>query len=396
MTYQKFHKWQCLEVPNKFASISAALSYCKREITDWGEETFFQIKIADGEYYFDQIEIDFFSDKVEIIGNLTHPEKVQLHFNSLHNRCGFLMQRGNGIFKIDGVTINGYGGFKAYGNWENDSYGAGIMCTYNSQVLVGSKVRVNKFYYGIAASYGSSIRCEPGVIVQFAGDAGFFAYAASLDAQHCEAYHCAHIIENLGFGFCAESDGSINADCSNAAHNHMAGFYALTNGSIWCHDSSANDNCYGYLALHTGVLSCNSINRRTNAYQNHGYGFFADNGSRILANKCLANENALGGFFARHHASIDITKATANYNRGPGYIAINATLLGNAAQAKFNQGSGFVIGQGGFLDGEKILSYGNQGFGFDMNNCQAFLPNARGWKNIKGRMQKVYSWVAIR
>jgi len=77
-------------------------------------------------------------------------------------------------------------------------------------------------------------------------------------------------------------------------------------------------------------------------------------------------------------------------------MAINATLLGNAAQAKFNRGSGFVIGQGGFLDGEKILSYGNQDFGFDMNNCQAFLPNARGWKNIKGRMQKMYSWIAIR
>lgn len=388
--------FQVLAVPSRFATITDALNYCKRQITDYGDERFFQIKIADGVYYFDQIEIDFFSDKVEIIGNVAHPENVQLHFSSLDNRCGFLLQRGNGIFKIDGVTINGHGGFLGYGQWADESYGAGIMCAYNSQLLVGTGVRVNHFYYGIAARYGASVRCEPGVIVQFAGDVGFFAYAGSMDAQHCEAYHCAHVVEDLGFGFCAESGGFINADCSNAAHNHMAGFYALTNGSLWCHDSSANDNRHGYLALHNGVLSANSINRRTNAYQNFGYGFFADNGGRILANRCMANENTVGGFFARHHASIDITKATANHNAGHGYVAINATLLGNAAQARFNQGSGFVIGQAGFLDGEYLMAYGNHAYGFELNHAQAYIPNARGWKNGLGRMLKNYSWVAIR
>ena len=113
--------FQILAVPSRFATITDALNYCKRQITDYGDERFFQIKIADGVYYFDQIEIDFFSDKVEIIGNVAHPENVQLHFSSLDNRCGFLLQRGNGIFKIDGVTINGHGGFLGYGQWADES-----------------------------------------------------------------------------------------------------------------------------------------------------------------------------------------------------------------------------------------------------------------------------------
>lgn len=396
MNKKALNRWQRIDVPAMFSSIVEALAYCKTQLANLGDKGFIQIKIADGDYYLHQVEIDFFSDRVEIIGNLENPENVQLHFDDLQNRCGFLMQRGNGIFKIDGLTINGTKAFLGYGQWHDEGYGAGIMCTYNSQVLVGSKVRINKFYYGVAARFGSGIRCEPGVIVQFAGDVGFFAYAGSVDAQHCEAYHCAHLDEDLGFGFCAESGGFINADNSVSAHNHMAGFYALTNGSMWCHDSSANDNKHGYMALHGGVLSCNSINRRTNAYHNYGYGFFADNGGKILANRCLGNENRVGGFFARHHASIDITHATANDNQGHGYTAINATLLGNGAEARFNQGNGFVIGQSGFLDGEFLMAYGNQGYGFDLNNCQAFMPNARGWKNDLGRMRKLNSWVTIK
>lgn len=385
-----------LNVPHQYPTIAAALAAAKQRVKRIDKDAFIQIAIADGDYYLEQIEIDFFSDQVEIIGNLNDPDRVKLFFNTTQNRCGFLMQRGNGIFKIDGVTINGVGGFIEYGVWANECYGAGIMCTYNSQLLVGAHVRINRFYYGVAARFGASIRCEPGVIVQFAGDVGFFAYAGSLDAQHCQAYHCAHLVESLGFGFCAEADGFINADCSNAAHNHMAGFYALTNGSMWCHDSSANDNQHGYLAIHGGVLTCNGINGRTNAYRNFGYGYFADNGGRILANRGIGNENTRGGFFARHHASIDITMATANGNQGNGYVAINATLLGNGAEARFNQGHGFVIGQAGFLDGEWLMSFGNQGYGFDLNNCQAFMPNARGWRNVLGRMRKVHSWVAIR
>ena len=388
--------WLRITVPEMFVSLADAVAFCKVQVAHLGKHGFIQIKIADGEYYLDQIEIDFFSDKVEIIGNVEHPDAVKLHFYNRHNRCGFLMQRGNGIFKIDGVTINGHDGFQAYGLWHDECYGAGIMCTYNSQVLVGAGVRINRFYYGVAARYGASIRCEPGVIVQYAGDAGFFAYASSIDAQHCESYHCAHFSDGLGFGFCAEAGGFINADNSRSAHHAKAGFYALTNGSLWCHDSSANDNQHGYLALHGGVLTCNSLNSRTNAFHNREYGYFADNGGRILANRCMSNHNGVGGFFARHHASIDITHAAARDNQGNGYVAINATLLGNGAHAHFNQGHGFMIGQGGFLDGEFLLAYGNQGYGFDLNNAQAFMPNARGLKNVKGRMQKLHSWVAIR
>ena len=112
--------------------------------------------------------------------------------------------------------------------------------------------------------------------------------------------------------------------------------------------------------------------------------------------RSLGNENVIGGYFARHHASIDITHANANHNEGHGYTAVNATLLGNGAEARFNQGNGFVIGQSGFLDGSFLMAYGNAGYGYHLDHCQAFMPYARGWKNALGRMHKVHSHVAIK
>lgn len=391
----QLNHWQCLEVPAQFATIQAALNYCKSQLNQLGEHGFLQIKIADGVYHLTQVEIDFFSDRVEIIGNLDDPSRVVLNFDNLSNHCGFLMQRGNGIFKINGLTINGTQAWQTYGIWANESYGAGIMCNYNSQVLIGSQVRINHFYYGIAARYGSSVRCEPGVIVQHAGDAGFFAYAASIDAQSCEAYHCAHLSHGLGFGFCAEADGFINADRSKSAHNHVAGFYALTNGSMWCHDSIADNNEHGYLAIHGGVLTCNSMNRRTNAYNNYGYGYYANNGGRILANRCLGNNNTRGGFMARFQSSIDITHASANHNMGHGFGAMNATLFGNGAEARFNQGHGYMLRQQAYLEAEYLMAYGNHGYGFYLLNAQATIPHARGWKNQQGRMFKTHSYVIV-
>ncbi|MFO1365539.1 MAG: hypothetical protein U1E98_04295 [Moraxella osloensis] len=75
-------------------------------------------------------------------------------------------------------------------------------------------------------------------------------------------------------------------------------------------------------------------------------------------------------------------------NEGHGYTAVNATLLGNGAEARFNQGNGFVIGQSGFLDGSFLMAYGNAGYGYHLDHCQAFMPYARGWKNALGRMHK--------
>ena len=121
MMRQRINHWQRINVPSQFATLASALAYCKDQLANLGEKGFIQIKIADGEYYLDQIEIDFFSDKVEIIGNVHNPDNVKLHFNNSHNRCGFLMQRGNGIFKIDGMTINGAKGFQGYGMWSDES-----------------------------------------------------------------------------------------------------------------------------------------------------------------------------------------------------------------------------------------------------------------------------------
>ena len=70
------NRWQRIDVPQTFPNIHAALAYCKSQLNNLGDKGFIQIKIADGEYYLSQVEIDFFSDRVEIIGNLDNPDTV--------------------------------------------------------------------------------------------------------------------------------------------------------------------------------------------------------------------------------------------------------------------------------------------------------------------------------
>lgn len=385
------NEWLRLDVPSVFTSIQAAVDYCKFKLPSLTPNGFLQIKIADGTYTLTQIEIPFATDRVEIIGNTTNPNNVTLNFDARNNACGFIFQRGNSIYKIDGLTINGVGGWVSKGVWNTQCYGAGIMCNYNSQVLVGSKVRINKFYYGVSSRYGSGVRCEPGVIVQQAGDCGFFAYAASLDCQGCEAYHCAHTAEGLGFGFCAEQNGTIDASYSKAAHNGVAGFYALSNGSMWAYDLASSENKHGVLALSGGQISCNKMTTPSNSFRNTEYGYYASGGGKLNCNSALSASNGKGGFYADIKSSIDITVSTASQNSGNGYTAIDATLTGDAARSDNNTGNGFDLSVNSYLQGQNLTANNNTGHGFVFAHSHGKVKGYGGANNTRGFANAVSS-----
>jgi hypothetical protein len=372
-----------------FPTIQAAIDFA--EAKTFKDEGFIQIKIADGTYNnLTQIEpiLPNGADRLEIVGNTTNPGNVQLNFDATNNKCGFLFQRGNGIYKIDGLTINGVGARVSAGVWNLQAYGAGIMANYNSQILVGSKVEVRNFYYGIASRYASSVRCEAGVIVRNAGDCGFFTYGASMDCQDCQAYDVSHVAEGLGFGFCSEAGAFMDCSRSNTSGNNRAGFYA-NGGRMWAKEiTSDNNSGDGVLSINGGNIECNPPTGgvASNSYLNGGCGYFADNNSYINCNSCISDDNTGDGYKSRNCSVIDITASAASDNTGNGYFAVDGSgMTGNSAEATDNSGDGFRADTKSWFRGSSHSSNSNGGWGYFAQNLSFMnIPSSGGTLNTSG------------
>ena len=383
-----------LDVPSVFSTIQKAVDFA--EAKTFKDAGFIQIKLANGDYGslvapLAQIEPQLTSghDRVEIIGNPANKAAVKLFMTAANNACGFLFQRGNGLFKIDGMTIVGVGGRTAYGVWNSQTYGAGIMANYNSQVLVGANVEVDGFYYSFASRYGSAVRCEPGVVARNAGDCGFFAYAASMDCQDCQAYTVAHISDGLGFGFCAEAGGFMDASRSNASGCHKSGFYANGAG-MWAKETTSDSNQGdGFLALNSGRIEVNPPpgGAAANSFANGGAGYRASGpGSYINCNSSLATGNTGGGRIAEYGAAIDLTSSSATSNTGVGNLArFGGGLYGDAAAAMGNASHGFQCNVHSWAKGANWSANTNGGWGYRADDLSYMeIPGSGGVGNTLG------------
>jgi hypothetical protein len=380
--------------PVSFPTIQDAIDFCEAKTYLGPQSTaFISINLADGTYNAAQItyntdtQINLQSpngDRFQIVGNTTTPANVVLNFTASpsatypNGQCAFQLLRGARLYLIDGVTINGVGGWVSYGVWNANSYGAAIRAGQSSSLVVGAKVRINKFYYGLQALYGGSIVCNPnGVQVNYAGDVGFHAYGdGSIDAQATFATNVAHSSLELGSGYAAEGGGYINASFCTAATNGKTGFLALTCGSMWAHSSVSYSNgtvvsageAYGYWAVENGSIEVNQdpLGSIYPCYGNTTYGFYATgSGSYINANSQIAQYNGTYGYLSENGAVIDISAATANANTLGGFVALNnGGFFGAGSKATGNGGYGYKT---------KNLSYLNAASISDNS-----IPNASG------------------
>jgi hypothetical protein len=381
--------------PVSFPTIQDAVDFCESK-TYFGSG-FVSINLADGTYNAAQITynavttINFsspYGDKFQILGNTTTPANVILNFNTANFACGFQLLRGARLFLINGVTINGVGGWTAYATWNANCYGAAIRAGTGSTIRVGSAVRINKYYYGVQATYGGSIRCDAGVVVANAGDVAFHAYAdGTIDAQSCEAYYTAHIATgiDLGNGFAAEGGGFLNADYSSSHQNNKSGFLALTNGSMWAHSAlSFQNGAYGFWAAEGGVIEAiiATGGTGTNSYSNGLNGYYAmGSGSYINANSSVCYNNYGYGYLAQYNGVIDITAATANTSGIDGFAALDGgVLFGVGSSAVSNTGYGYRTKNLSSLNATSLGGSGN-GSGLyitDIANVQDFGADPTG------------------
>ena len=184
-----------------------------------------------------------------------------------------------------------------------------------------------------------------------------------------------------------------------AAHNHIA-------GRVLPHSPMARCGAmipvpakqHGFLALHNGMLSCNSINRRTNAYRTMATAILPTMADVFWPITVLAMKTDVGGYFARHHRQYRYHPCQCQPQWGAWLYCQSMPPCSVTAQEARDliKGNGFVIGQSGFW-WQFLMAYGNAGYGYHFpDNCQAFYALCPWLEKRPGRMYKVHSHVAIK
>lgn len=198
--------------------------------------------------------------RIRIVGNPQNPTACQLTWPA--HTDGFLAGAACVLGLLDGVTLTRR---NRNGPGDAPDNACGVVAADGGIILCGEKVVADGFYYGFHARHGGVIHCD-GTRVLRAGDAGYFAYAGGhLSAQRAEASYCADRKLPLGSGFVAEYGSTIDATGAHATGNALAGFTALSNGSIIANRTvSENNDRYGYHAATNGVIVAHDALSRGN------------------------------------------------------------------------------------------------------------------------------------
>lgn len=373
-----------IPVPAVFPTIQEAITYVEGKVIT--QSGFCSIRIADGTYSTSQIEPHFPTgkDRVEIIGNTSAPGNVVINCDATNNQCAFIFQRGSGISIIDGLTINGVGGWASHGVWNSQCWGAGIAARYGAYAIVGGNVRINKFYYGLQAKWGSIVSCNGSVQVTEAGDVGFHAYGSSaMFCGGCYASYCADTAYALGFGFMAE--GGSFMDCSEAFsfHNGQSGVVSQNGSGMWAHSITSHDNgLHGCVAQNNASMECitDAGSAQSNSYSNAGQGFCCFNASYMNCNNALANQNSQGGFLCSQAAMMDITIANASNNTGEGFAATKGGVMnGNGPNAFKNTLDGFYATLGGQINTNNSAASNSNGvYGYHADDMGVIVATGAG------------------
>ena len=347
------HSTVTVYVPSTFATLAEAIACVELfEIHDG----FCNIQVADGTYEVTQMSPQInIGPRVGILGNTGDASKCVLKIACTDNQSCFNLEKGHSLGKINGFTIQGYNGHAGDGTWNDNCYGCGIRATDGSSVSIGSAMIINDMYYGIQAKFGASIDCDPGIVINRAGDCGVHAYAASIKCNYIRVADCRDGT-SLGFGVTAEAGGFVDATHSEATGNYKAGFYS-NGGHMWASFCVSHHNVtHGFYALNGGMMEAN----HSNAYDNPDCGFVATDGSYILAFGSMSSRNNYG-FGAWHASAIDVNDASADSNRIHGFIVANHAVMFHPSTSTNNATDGWHIRGHSMYAADSLTGSGNGG-----------------------------------
>lgn len=314
-----------INVPADYPTIGAAFASIQNKRIPVGATC--TIKVADGTHEVSSALVLNHPDglRLRLVGNETNELlcTLTIPLAAVPSFDMIIVSNGNALGYVNGFNI--VLPVKAT-NW------TGILAVNGAFINCGNKIRVNNFYYGIAARIGSEVICDYAK-VDNAGDVGIWAYVGSaVSCNYAVSNNATDATNNLGFGIQAEFGSAIEctgasasgcriggiASLSNSlvrAHNAIAstntgsGFYASADGHIENHNAVASGNTrYGEERVLGGTMAGGGVSLSGNTLGNFsGYAYFDNSGAlgaRIAANGDLridvngANEvyfNSAGG-----------------------------------------------------------------------------------------------------
>ncbi|MFZ2706808.1 MAG: peptidoglycan-binding domain-containing protein [Minisyncoccia bacterium] len=361
-------------------TLTSALEYVQKNETKVNR---FTIQLADGTYDMRQHSnsmcghvpcITFVGiqnpEKVAIIGNKEQPERVVLHFKKPTDAAywmgGFYLYEPKTYGTFDGFTMKGdYSGWtdkQAHSpNAQRFPSPADIRFTTmalwvrnGAKVTFGPHVRIEGFYFGVAAeSQGTEVVAD-GVRVADCGDAGFIVWSgARLMARDTHVAWCAAHGWGLGTGYVAET-----------ADPHKIGLYSDADPET--DDATIRTYSYDYAK---GVRS--SVEIPLFAFIQKEIALYKGR-SKLIADGAVAHDNLMAGFLANVGGEVIAPRAHA-YRNGISSIANPGPI----------QKGGFVAQIQSLLSAEDSVSYHNANTGYvSLLQSTLSVARARAFGNI--------------
>jgi hypothetical protein len=226
-----------------------------------------------------------YGDRIEIIGNQTNPEQVVFDFGP---NDGIVVENGNAIGLIDGVTIQGDG----------TAGRSGVHASNNATIKLGANVVVQDFgHSGVKASAGGVVWAN-GVTSRDNGRYGFLA------TENGTIHAMASLAQNNSDGYIATINSTIIATNSTASGNTNRGFLSVGGSYIYANGCTSTGNDDGFHAAYAS----NMIARGSVASGNSSYGFVVWQSSYLDArgldasNHTIVCDNASGSFLPAPNA----------------------------------------------------------------------------------------------
>ncbi len=377
-------------------SLKSALEYIQKNETKADR---FTIQLADGTYDMRQHSnsmcgqvpcITFVGiqspQKIAIIGNREQPERVVLHFKKPTDTSywmgGFYLYEPKTYGTFDGFTMKGdYSGWAdklAHSpNTQQFPNPADIRFTTmalwargGAKVTFGPHVRIEGFYFGVAAESTGTEVVADGVRVTDCGDAGFIVWSgARLSARDTHAAWCAAHGWGLGTGYVAET-----------ADPHKIGSYSDADPAT--DDAAIRTYTYEYAK---GVR--NSVEIPLFAFIQKEIALYKGR-SKLIADGAVAHDNLMAGFLANVGGEVIAPRAHAYRNGissvanpGPiqkgGFVAqIQSQLSAEDSVSYHNANTGYVSLLQSSLSAARARAFGNIHHGFYSLEAQSVIHAA--------------------
>lgn len=274
-----------LHVPSQYVDVKAAFD----AIQSWVILGTVIIQVADGTYNWTRTQKmnHPFGNNIKVRGNTANPNNCVIRGPNPPTFDMFVTDNGHCLGELDGFMIS----LPTKATLANNA--TAVLANNGGSIICGNNIKVNNWYYGIAARNGSFIKCRY-ANVNNAGDVGIWSMNGSaVDAQYATSTNASDTTNNWGFGFQAEYGSFI--DCSNGSASgcNIAGIAALSNSTVRALNVTSNNNVgSGVYAAMNGAVECHNAVVNNNAR----YGTERSLGGVIVGGNVTATGNTMGSY----------------------------------------------------------------------------------------------------